>query len=115
MIEGQQGVTWADWCALADRAEHLGLEGLFRSDHYFSARGVSGVGATDAGTVLGALAERTSTPRLGTLVPPAMLRPPAGRARCAPSRSLISAGPVEIGIRVRWCECFETRLGVACH
>ena len=70
MIEGQQGVTWSDWCALADLAERSGFEGLFRSDHYFSGDGVSGVGATDAWTVLGALAARTSTLRLGTLVSP---------------------------------------------
>ena len=44
MIEGQQGVTWSDWCALADLAERSGFEGLFRSDHYFSGDGVSGIG-----------------------------------------------------------------------
>jgi hypothetical protein len=34
MIEGQEGVTWGDWVALARTAEDSGLEGLFRSDHY---------------------------------------------------------------------------------
>src|SRR4029453_14818350 len=70
MIGGQQGGTGPDWWALGDAAERLGFEGLFRSDHYFSARGVSGVGATDAWTVLGALAERTTTLRLGPPVSP---------------------------------------------
>jgi hypothetical protein len=92
MIEGQQGVTWRDWCALSDAAERLGFEGLFRSDHYFSARGVSGVGATDAWTVLGALAERTTTLRLGTLVSPVTFRPPAVLAKAALTVDLISGG-----------------------
>jgi len=115
MIEGQQGVNWADWCALADRAELAGLEGLFRSDHYFSARGVSGVGATDAWTVLGALAERTSTLRLGTLVSPVTFRPPAVLARCALTVDLISGGRVEIGMGAGWWEEEHTRFGLPFH
>ncbi len=115
MIEGQQGVTWADWCALADRAEHLGLEGLFRSDHYFSARGVSGVGATDAWAVLAALAERTTTLRLGTLVSPVTFRPPAVLARSALTVDLISAGRVEIGMGAGWWEEEHTRFGLPFH
>ena len=33
-IEGQEGVTWDEWVALARAAEDARLEGLFRSDHY---------------------------------------------------------------------------------
>jgi alkanesulfonate monooxygenase SsuD/methylene tetrahydromethanopterin reductase-like flavin-dependent oxidoreductase (luciferase family) len=51
MIEGQQGVLWSDWLALADACEQLGFEGLFRSDHYFSSEGVSGRGSSDAWTL----------------------------------------------------------------
>ena len=112
MIEGQQGVTWPDWCALADRAEHLDLEGLFRSDHYFSARGVSGVGATDAWAVLAALAERTTTLRLGTLVSPVTFRAPAVLARSALTVDLISAGRVEIGMGAGWWEEEHKRFGL---
>jgi F420-dependent oxidoreductase-like protein len=112
MIEGQQGVTWSDWCALADRAEQVGLEGLFRSDHYFSARGVSGVGATDAWTVLAALAERTTTLRLGTLVSPITFRAPAVLARSALTVDLISGGRVEIGMGAGWWEEEHTRFGL---
>jgi len=112
MIEGQQGVTWADWCALADRSEQLGLEGLFRSDHYFSARGVSGVGATDAWAVLAALAERTSDLRLGTLVSPVTFRLPAVLARSALTVDLISGGRVEIGMGAGWWEDEHTRFGL---
>jgi alkanesulfonate monooxygenase SsuD/methylene tetrahydromethanopterin reductase-like flavin-dependent oxidoreductase (luciferase family) len=112
MVEGQQGLTWADWCALADTSERLGFEGLFRSDHYFSARGVSGVGATDAWTVLGALAERTTTLRLGTLVSPVTFRPPAVLAKAALTVDLISDGRVEIGMGAGWWGEEHTRFGL---
>src|SRR4051794_24436253 len=115
MIEGQQGATWADWCALADRAEQTGLEGLFRSDHYFSARGVSGVGATDAWAVLAAPAERTTTLRLGTLVSPVTFRPPAVLARSALTVDLISDGRVEIGMGAGWWGGGHNRVGHPLH
>src|SRR5215213_1671712 len=115
MIEGQQGVSWAQWCAVADAAERLGFEGLFRSDHYFSARGVSGVGATDAWTVLGALAERTTTLRLGTLVSPVTFRPPAVLAKAALSVDLISGGRVEVGMGAGWWQEEHTQFGLPFH
>ena len=34
MIEGQEGVTWPQWVALAHAAEEAQLDALFRSDHY---------------------------------------------------------------------------------
>ena len=34
MIEGQEGVTWDDWVALARACEESGVEAMFRSDHY---------------------------------------------------------------------------------
>jgi F420-dependent oxidoreductase-like protein len=112
MVEGQQGVTWSDWCALADHAERTGLEGLFRSDHYFSATGVSGVGATDAWAILAALAARTSRLRLGTLVSPVTFRAPAVLARSALTVDLISDGRVEIGMGAGWWEEEHTRFGL---
>src|SRR5262245_23353558 len=115
MIEGQQGVTWPDWCALAERAERAGLEGLFRSDHYFSARGVSGVGATDAWAVLAALAERTATLRLGTLVSPVTFRPPAVLARSALTVDRVGGGRGEVGMGAGWWEEEHTRFGLPCH
>jgi len=115
MIEGQQGVTWQDWCALADAGERLGFEGLFRSDHYFSARGVSGVGATDAWTVLGGLAARTSRLRLGTLVSPVTFRPPSVLAKAALTVDLISDGRVEVGMGAGWWEEEHTRFGLPFH
>jgi F420-dependent oxidoreductase-like protein len=102
MIEGQQGVTWTDWQALADACERLPLEGLFRSDHYFSAPGVSGRGSTDAWTLLAGLAARTRTLRLGTLVSPVTFRDPALLAKAAATVDEISGGRAEIGMGAGW-------------
>jgi len=104
MIEGQEGVTWPDWLALADTCERHGFEGLFRSDHYFSVQGASGRGSTDAWTLLAGLAARTSTLRLGTLVSPVTFREPALLAKAAMTADEISGGRVEIGIGAGWWE-----------
>ncbi len=111
MIEGQQGVTWRDWCAVADASERLGFEGLFRSDHYFSARGVSGRGSTDAWTLLAGLAARTSKIRLGTLVSPVTFRQPALLAKAATTVDEISGGRVEVGMGAGWWEEEHTQFG----
>ena len=34
MVEGQEGVTWTEWVALARTCEAHGVPKLFRSDHY---------------------------------------------------------------------------------
>jgi alkanesulfonate monooxygenase SsuD/methylene tetrahydromethanopterin reductase-like flavin-dependent oxidoreductase (luciferase family) len=113
MIEGQQGVTWDDWVRLADACERLGFEGLFRSDHYFSARGVRGRGSTDAWTLLAALAARTERIRLGTLVSPVMFRQPALLAKAAVTVDEISGGRVELGMGAGWWEEEHTGHGFA--
>lgn len=102
MIEGQQGVTWRDWVRLAEACERLGFEGLFRSDHYFSGRGASGTGSTDAWTVLAALAASTERLRLGTLVSPVTFRAPGLLAKIAATVDEISGGRVEIGMGAGW-------------
>jgi F420-dependent oxidoreductase-like protein len=111
MVEGQQGVRWNDWLALADACERLGFEGLFRSDHYFSARGVSGRGSTDAWTLLGGLAARTTRIRLGTLVSPVTFRQPALLAKAATTVDEISGGRVEIGMGAGWWAEEHTQFG----
>jgi F420-dependent oxidoreductase-like protein len=102
MIEGQQGVTWQQWCALAESAERLGFEALFRSDHYFSSNGVGGRGSTDAWALLAALAARTERIRLGTLVSPVTFRLPSVLAKNAATVDEISGGRVEIGLGAGW-------------
>jgi alkanesulfonate monooxygenase SsuD/methylene tetrahydromethanopterin reductase-like flavin-dependent oxidoreductase (luciferase family) len=68
MIEGQEGVTWAQWKALAAACDEYDYEALFRSDHYLSVAGHEDRGSLDAWTTLAALAAVTTRVRLGTLV-----------------------------------------------
>ena len=56
MIEGQEGVAWADWVALAQACERLGFDALFRSDHYLSVDGQGERGSLDAWGTVSALA-----------------------------------------------------------
>lgn len=37
MIEGQNGLTWANWMRWARAVQDLGFVGLYRSDHYTNA------------------------------------------------------------------------------
>ncbi len=104
MIEGQEGVTWEDWRALATTAEASGFEALFRSDHYQSLDGVPGRGALDAWSTINALAAITTTLRLGTLVSPATFRHPSILARSVVTADHVSNGRVELGLGAGWHE-----------
>lgn len=103
MIEGQEGVTWAQWVALAKATEATALDGLFRSDHYTNFHGKTG-GALDAWTTIAGLAAITSRIRLGTLVSPVTFRSPGLMARIAVSADHISGGRVTVGLGAGWNE-----------
>ncbi|MEA2312205.1 MAG: hypothetical protein QOE28_2173, partial [Solirubrobacteraceae bacterium] len=76
MIEGQEGVIWPQWVAIARACEQHGIPALFRSDHYLTLEGHGDRGALDAWATISALAAITTTLRLGTLVSPATFRHP---------------------------------------
>jgi alkanesulfonate monooxygenase SsuD/methylene tetrahydromethanopterin reductase-like flavin-dependent oxidoreductase (luciferase family) len=104
MIEGQEGVTWPQWVALARAAEEAQLDALFRSDHYRSISRGDPNGALDAwGTICG-LAAVTSTLRLGTLVTPVTFRKPSVLAKLVTTADHISGGRVELGLGAGWFE-----------
>jgi F420-dependent oxidoreductase-like protein len=103
MIEGQEGVTWDDWVALAEACEANGVEALFRSDHYVSGFDESRP-VLDAWTTLAGLAARTTRLELGTLVSPVTFRHPAVLARAAATADEISGGRVTLGIGAGWME-----------
>src|SRR6266513_314270 len=84
MIEPQQGLTYDEQLAIVRRAESVGFESFFRSDHYQSFPGPSGERTTDAWAVLAGLARETSTIGLGTLVSPITFRSPGNLARSVP-------------------------------
>ena len=101
MLEGQEGVTWPQWLAIAQTCERLGFEGLFTSDHYLSVV-TDEPGSSDAWTVLGALAASTERLRLGTLVSPATFRLPGVLAKAATTVDRISGGRVDLGMGAGW-------------
>ena len=110
MIEGQEGVSWADWLALAKACEEHGVEALFRSDHYLSLTDPERA-ALDAWTVLPALAAHTTRIELGTLVSPVTFRPAAVLANAAITAYEISAGRISLGMGTGWMEAEHEAFG----
>lgn len=111
MIEGQEAVTWDDWVALAQACERTGIEALFRSDHL---RGLSGRPerqALDAWGTICALAARTSSLRLGTMVSPASFRHPSVLAKLVTTADHVSGGRVELGMGTGWNEDEHRAMG----
>ena len=105
MIEGQEGVTWEDWVALAGACERSRIEALFRSDHYLSVMGQTERGSLDAWATISALAAVTETLRLGTLVSPVTFRHPSVLAKNAVTADHISGGGrIELGLGAGWLE-----------
>ena len=105
MIEGQEGVTWADWIAVAQACERHGISTLFRSDHYMNLDLQHPErGSLDAWGTICALAAVTSKLRLGTLVSPATFRHPSELAKLVVTADHVSDGRVELGIGAGWHE-----------
>ena len=78
MVEGQEGVSWRQWLALARAVEAGGLAALMRSDHYLSSGPTRrDLGALDAWGTSKSLAAVTDHVRLGTFVSPSAAIPPA--------------------------------------
>jgi alkanesulfonate monooxygenase SsuD/methylene tetrahydromethanopterin reductase-like flavin-dependent oxidoreductase (luciferase family) len=110
MVEGQEGVTWKHWLALAGACEEYGVEALFRSDHYLSPTDPSRA-ALDAWAVIPALAARTERIELGTLVSPVTFRPAAVLANVSMTAYEISGGRVSLGMGTGWMEAEHEAFG----
>jgi F420-dependent oxidoreductase-like protein len=105
MIEGQEGVSWPEWVALARACEEHGVPALFRSDHYMNLDGQHPErAALDAWATVCALSALTTTLRLGTMVSPAAFRHPSNLAKLVVSADHISSGRVELGLGAGWHE-----------
>jgi F420-dependent oxidoreductase-like protein len=102
MIEGQEGVTWPQWQAIAGACEEHGVPALFRSDHYLPLGGHEERPVLDAWGTICALAAQTSTLRLGTMVSPATFRHPSNLAKLAVTADHVSGGRVDLGIGAGW-------------
>src|SRR5262245_19426022 len=97
MIEGQEGVTWDDWVALAQACERSGVEAMFRSEHYSGFHGYPG-GSLDAWATINALAAVTERLRLGTMDSPGTFRHPSVLARMAVTADHVSGGRITLGM-----------------
>ena len=114
MIEGQEGVTWDEWLALAHACEQSGVEAMFRSDHYSGFHGGDS-GSLDAWATINALAGMTETLRLGTLVSPGTFRHPSVLARMAVTADHVSRGRILLGMGAGWHDAEHEQFGFEFH
>ena len=96
----------ASW---AKRAEDLGFDSVWVSDHFFYSFARYGadpapIPSLEPLTTLAGIASVTDRVRLGTLVLCAPFRHPALLARAAASIDLLSGGRVELGLGAGWLE-----------
>lgn len=105
MIEGQEGVTWPQWQALAAACEEHGIPSLFRSDHLQNLDGCHPErGSLDAWGTIIALSALTTELRLGTLVSPTSFRHPSILAKLVVTADHVSGGRIDLGIGAGWHE-----------
>ena len=103
MIEGQEGVTWPQWRALAAACEEHGIPSLFRSDHYQNLDGQHPErGSLDAWGTIIALSALTTELRLGTMVTPTSFRHPSVLAKLVVTADHVSDGRIDIGLGAGW-------------
>jgi F420-dependent oxidoreductase-like protein len=110
MMDIQEGVSWAEWQAIARGAENAGLDGLFSSDHYSNFHS-DRTGGLDVWATLAALAVETKRLRLGTVMTAVGFRHPSVLARMVATVDHISGGRVELGIGTGWVEVEHKRNG----
>ena len=116
MLEPQEGLTYQDILAVAQRAEALGFEGMYRSDHYASVAGRGGLGSTDAWATVAGLARETQRLRLGTVVSPATFRPAGNLAKVVATTAEMAGtvdgeARVSVGLGTGWLEAEHRQHG----
>jgi alkanesulfonate monooxygenase SsuD/methylene tetrahydromethanopterin reductase-like flavin-dependent oxidoreductase (luciferase family) len=102
-IRAVDAIEWAQ------RAEALGFDSVWLSDHFFYSFARYGAGdepiaALEAETTLAAMAATTSRVRLGVLVECATFRHPALVAKAAATTDQLSGGRVDVGLGAGWFE-----------
>lgn len=112
MIEGQEGLTWERWFRIAERVQTLRLEGLWRSDHFFSLMGHPDRPALECWSSLTALAQRTQQFAFGPLVSPMTFRHPALLARMAAAVDGLSPGRLVLGVGAGWNDAEHAAFGI---
>ncbi len=112
-VEPQQGATYDQLLAVAQRAEALGFDAFFRSDHFLTMGGDGLPGPTDAWLTLGGIARETERIRLGTLVTASTFRPPGLLAIEVAQVDAMSGGRVELGLGAGWYDAEHSAYGFA--
>lgn len=102
-------ISFARVAEVALRAERLGFDSVWVSDHFFASLERYGGSAEPRGsleplTTLAGLAVRTERVRLGTLVLSVPFRHPAILAKSATTIDLLSGGRLELGLGAGWYE-----------
>jgi probable F420-dependent oxidoreductase len=121
-LPGGGPVSFERVAEVALRAERLGFDSVWVSDHFFASLERYGGSAELQGsleplTTLAGIAVRTERVRLGTLVLSASFRHPAILAKAATAIDLLSGGRLELGLGAGWYEreyeAFGYRFGTA--
>jgi probable F420-dependent oxidoreductase len=106
-LPGAAPITFATMAEVARRAEDMGFDALWISDHLFYSFGRYGadpapIASLEPMTSLAALATMTSRVRLGTLVLGAPFRHPSVVAKMAATVDGLSGGRLELGVGAGW-------------
>jgi F420-dependent oxidoreductase-like protein len=112
MIEGQEGLTWERWRALARTVEESGYAGLYRSDHLTGLFGDPSRPSLETWASLTWLASHTQRIRFGPLVCPLTFYHPALLAKRAAAVAELSAGRLDLGIGAGWHEGEHAMFGI---
>jgi F420-dependent oxidoreductase-like protein len=103
MIEGQKGVNWPRWQAIAQAVERAGFAGLYRSDHFTEPEGRH-LDALELWTSLTWLATSTSRISFGPVVSPVSFRDPRIAAWQAAAVHGLAPGRLRFGLGAGWNE-----------
>jgi F420-dependent oxidoreductase-like protein len=103
MIEGQNGLNWSRWQAMARAVEEFGFAGLYRSDH-FTNMNPPELDSLELWVSLTWLATNTKRIEFGPLVTPASFRDPIFTARMAKDVDDLSGGRLILGVGAGWQE-----------
>jgi alkanesulfonate monooxygenase SsuD/methylene tetrahydromethanopterin reductase-like flavin-dependent oxidoreductase (luciferase family) len=103
MIEGQLGVNWPRWQAIAGAVENAGYAGLYRSDHFTEPKGPH-LDALELWTSLTWLATNTSRISFGPVVAPVSFRDPRIAAWQAAAIHGLAPGRLRFGMGAGWME-----------
>ncbi len=112
MLEGQEGLNWERWVRISQQVEGLGLDSLWRSDHFFSVMARGGRDSLECWTSLTELATRVRRIRFGPLVSPMTFRHPALLARMAAAVDGLSNGRLVLGVGAGWNEAEHAAYGI---